>query len=148
MRRYLKENDDISFEVYFEGDGTNYSLYMDMSKSYVYDKFSKQYFYLNDLRLENIDKDFINNISFIINRTKIFDHEYELITENQSWIFTYHAHDITYHAYCSLYIGLHFIKKILNNHIIRCKVRKSLENNKHNITYYAIQFEESIIRRF
>ena len=90
------------------------SLVVSLKKSCVHDMLMGRCHMLNSWQLREIDKDFINGISYVISRKPMFNENYELIEDNQSSIYFENE-------YCSKYIAIYIMFKILDNCLIKPK---------------------------
>ena len=116
---YEKDFEDFTISIIYDPQ----SLVVSLKESCVHDISMGKCHMLNSWRLMEIDKDFINGISYVISRKTVFDENYELIEDNQSSIYFENE-------YCSKYIAIYIMFKILDNCLIKPKhgtVGKNIE---------------------
>ena len=115
------ENSDFEIHLKFAVFEEFIETLIDLNESYMVDKFKDITYKLHEIQLDNIDKDFINSISFIIDRKYVFDDKYNLDNQNLSAYFK--------NRFCSRYFGLHLILKILYNYSVKLNSRTNLDKN-------------------
>jgi hypothetical protein len=115
------ENSDFEIHLKFVIFKEFIETLVDLNQSYIIDRFEGITYKLHEIQLDNMDKDFINSISLIIDREYVFDDKYNLDNQNLSAYFK--------NRFCSRYFALHLILKILYNYSVKINSRSNLDKN-------------------